>query len=239
MALIIAACGQKGGSGKSLCARALSAELARKKKSVVVIDLDVAQRTVSEWAEARASNKITPEIRVEVVDPDEDADFRIPELSKGFDYVICDAPGWSDALTLSLAGWADLIVLPSEPSVDDLRPTIRLFHELVGAGIDQERIVIVLNRKRNDGEVDFARKYLEQADIADALLPKVIPDQPIYRKGGNVGQAATEVSSSGPQESARAVADAILKLLGGLKKRTKPRQTEEPARFTLKDGESW
>jgi chromosome partitioning protein len=239
MALIIEACGQKGGSGKSLCARALSAELARKKKSVVVIDLDVDQRTVSEWAEARVANKIAPEIRVEIVNPDDDADFRIPELGKDFDYIICDAPGWSDALTLSLSSWADLIVLPSEPSVDDLRPTIRLYHELVGAGIEVGRIVVVLNRIHNDTEVKFARKYLEQAGIVDAVLPKEIPDQPIYRKGGNVGQAATEVSSEGPRESARAVTDAILKVLAGLKRRAKPRLTEEPARFTLKEGESW
>jgi chromosome partitioning protein len=239
MALIIAACGQKGGSGKSLCARMLSAELARKRKSVVVIDLDVDQRTVSEWAEARVANKIAPEIRVETVNPEDDADFRIPELGKGVDYVICDAPGWSDALTLSLSSWADLLVLPSEPSVDDLRPTIRLFHELVGSGIEAARIVVVLNRTRTDTEIKFARNYLEQAGIAEAMLSKEIPDQPIYRKGSNVGQAATEVSSSGPQENARAVTDAILKVLGSLKKRSKPRYSEEPARFTLKEGESW
>ena len=238
MALVIATCGQKGGSGKSQTARALSAELARKKKSVVVADLDVDQRTVSEWAQARASNKISPEIRVEVVDPDEDADFRIPELSRGVDYVVCDAPGWSDALTLSLAGWADLIVLPSEPSVDDLRPTIRLYHELVGAGIEKQRILIVLNRVRTDLEVKFARDYLRQAGEITALAA-TIPDMPIYRKGSNVGQAMTEVSSSEPQRKAREVTDAIMKVLGGLKKRTKPRHSEEAARFTLKDGESW
>jgi chromosome partitioning protein len=237
MALIIATCGQKGGSGKSQTARALSAELARKKKSVVVIDLDVDQRTVAEWAEARSANKIMPEIRVEVVDPDEDSDFRIPELSKGIEYVICDAPGWSDALTVSLSSFADLIVLPSEPSVDDLRPTIRLFHELVGAGIDQERIVVVLNRWRTETELKFARDYLEKANIR--ALSAEIPDQPIYRKASNVGQAMTEVSSAGPQKHARDVTDAILKELAGLKKRGKPRHSEEPARFTLKDGESW
>lgn len=237
MALIIAACGQKGGSGKSLCVRALSAELLRKKKSVVVADLDIDQRTVSEWAEARAFNKITPEIRVEAIDPEDDTDFRIPELSEKVDYVICDAPGWSDELTLNLSGWADLIVLPCEPSADDLRPTIRLFHELISAGIESERIVVVLNRTRTDAEIKFARSYLEQAGIK--ALPVEIPDQPIYRKGGNVGQAMTEVSSSGPRDNARAVTDAILKILGGLKKRGKPRRSEEAARFSLKDGESW
>ena len=238
MAQIIATCGQKGGSGKSQCARALSAELARKKKSVVVIDLDVDQQTVSEWAKARAANKITPEIRVETIDPDEDDDFGIPDLSKGVDYLICDAPGWSDAQTLNLARYADLIVLPTEPSVDDLRPTIRLFHELVGAGVEPERIVIVLNRIRTETEIKFAREYLKGAHI-DALLKETIPDQPVYRKASNVGQAMTEVSHEGPQKSARDVTDAILKTLAGQKKRGKPRHSEEAARFTLKEGKSW
>ena len=158
--------------------------------------------------------------------------------ARGADYVICDAPGWSDAQTLNLARHADLIVLPSEPSVDDLRPTIRLFHELVGAGIESERIVIVLNRVRTDTEIKFASEYLKRADI-HALLKETIPDQAIYRKGSNVGQAITEVSHEGPRDSARDVTDAILKALGGQKKRSKPRHTEEAARFTLKDGESW
>jgi chromosome partitioning protein len=239
MALIIAACGQKGGSGKSQTIRALSAELARKKK-IVVIDLDTAQRTVSEWAEARATNKIEPAITVEVVDPDDDPDFRIPELSKGVDYVLCDAPGWSDALTLNLASWADLIVLPSEPSVDDLRPTIRLYFELVGAGIESERIVIVLNRKSTETEIKWAREYLKKAEVEDhSVLSVEIPDHAVYRKATNVGQAITEVSNSSAKESANAAVKAILKTLVGLKKRAKPRQTQEAARFTLKEGESW
>jgi cellulose biosynthesis protein BcsQ len=45
---IIACLSQKGGGGKSTLARALSVELTKQKKNVLLIDLDIQQKTSQE-----------------------------------------------------------------------------------------------------------------------------------------------------------------------------------------------
>jgi len=47
-AKIIAILSQKGGGGKSTLARALSVELTKQKKNVLLVDLDIQQKTSQE-----------------------------------------------------------------------------------------------------------------------------------------------------------------------------------------------
>lgn len=238
MAIVVACVGQKGGSGKSLIARTILAESTRLKRKSVLVDLDVGQHTADDWNKAREHNKLKPELSVEVIDPDEETDFRLPELSATFDLIILDAPGFSDDMTLRIAAVADLIVLPTAPSTDDLRPTMRLVHELTRAQIPNDRIVIVLNRIRTEAEAKFAESYLVQGGLA--AFPRSLPDQPIYRKAANGGQAPSEVSSPDPQEKARELVAALLGHVDDVVKRPKATtQKVKPKRFTLEDGEQW
>ena len=241
MATIIVFSGQKGGGGKSISARATGAELKRWSLQkgawrVVVVDLDVAQRTTLEWSEARIANGIKPDVDVVVVDADEEPDFRIPELSKTYHYIVVDAPGWSDEITTQLAAVADLTVLPSGPSIDDLRPTIRLFHELKNAGIPEQRITILLNRVDTPAEQELAEEYLKKAGIKP--LKAVIRNQVCYRSAVNVGQAITEVSPEGPRLAAR---KAVAEVFKALERAQKPssKHSKAPQRFVLKQGETW
>lgn len=231
MATIIACCGQKGGTGKSVIARALATELTRRRMATVLIDLDVGQRTATEWAQARAHNKIQPTVHVETVDTDEESDFRIPELSATADYIVCDAPGWSDEITLQLAQAADLIVLPSGTATDDMRPAIRLFHELIAAGINRNQILIVLNRAQTEAQVREAADYLTDLIIVHEALPY----QRAYERASSVGQSVTEVAG-GPGEKAKAIVDAIIKQAD---RSASTAQKTAPRRFELEDGESW
>jgi chromosome partitioning protein len=216
MPFVIATLGQKGGGGKSMVARLLAVELARQDLKVVVIDADAGQRTLVEWAEARTLNCLEPPIPVIVVDPEAEPDFRLAEVARdGTDYVIVDAPGWSDRMTVELGERADLCVIPTACSADDLRPTVRLFHELVADGVAGERIAIVLNRVRTAAEARFARDFLMEAGMTPNEAE--LPDQPTYRKGANGGQAASEVSHDGPRRDAQAVAAELIaraKMLG-------------------------
>ena len=237
MAIVIACIGQKGGSGKSIIARALVAEATRKKRTAALADLDVGQHTSADWNAARVANKLEPALSVEIVDPDEEHDLRVPELARKAAVVVLDAPGLSDDVTVRVATAADLIVIPAAPSTDDLRPAMRLCHELAQCGIAPERIIIVLNRIRTDAEEKFARGYLEGGKLG--ALKDALADQPIYRKAGNVGNAITEVSSEGPRENARAVAAVLLAMAEKLSKVAKAKPLEKPKRFVLEEGESW
>ena len=145
MAWVISFAGQKGGTGKSMLAQAFAVDAAKRGTSVLLADLDIAQRTSFEWSQARERNGTEPRIKVAVIDAESSGDFGVTDAGER-DLLGIDAPGWSDEKTLMLAGFSDIMVLPTGASVADLRPTIRLMHELVGGGIGKDRIVTALCR---------------------------------------------------------------------------------------------
>src|SRR5262249_3709523 len=82
------------------------------------------------------------------------------------------------------------IVQPSGAGVDDLRPAVLLFHELVEASIPKQRLVIALCRILSQTEEDAARAYVMKAGYD--VLPGCIPEKTAYREAHNRGQAVTE-----------------------------------------------
>lgn len=224
MAWVISFAGQKGGTGKSILSQSFSVEAARTGKSVVLADLDVAQRTSFEWSEARARNGFEPRVKVLVVDPDRYGDFGVRQASGGADILVIDAPGWSDEKTLMLAGFSDIMVLPTGASVADLRPTIRLMHELSAAGVAKDRIVSALCRVGGASEIKFAKSYLKEAGFE--CLDTVLREMTSYRAIQNQGRAASEADGNLGAE-AREVVGAIMKVL----EREKRRRTAKPERF--------
>src|SRR6185503_12401867 len=104
--------------------------------------------------------------------------------------LIIDAPAGANRGTLEIAQAATLIVQPSGASIDDLRPAVLLFHELVQAGIPRQRLVVALCRILSDAEHDVARAYVTKAGYD--VLPGYIPERTAYREAHNRGQAVTE-----------------------------------------------
>ncbi len=240
MATIFGSIGQKGGVAKSTLVRALGAELARRKKEIVLIDLDIGQHTVADWVQARRANELSPELRVELVDPLLEPDFRLAELAEEFEFIVVDAPGFSDENSLQLAAQATVVLLPTGTSTDEMRPTIRLFHELVKSGIDRGRILIVLTRVGSDADEKRARDYFKQADLTPAK--NVLTHQQIYKNAMDVGQAVTEVSSEGLRNKARELVAEIIKHGETVQKAApvaKKDAAEKPKRFVIKEGETW
>lgn len=232
IAKVIAFAGQKGGTGKSLFAQSFAVEAASKSRVVVLVDLDIDQQTSFEWAQARLLNKHRPKICAALLDPATHPDFGLGAARQGFDLLVVDAPGWSDERTLRLASLADLMILPATPSVADLRPTIRLVHELKTKGIAGGRIMIVLNQVRADSEVDFATAYLQDAGLTP--LPESLRALLSYRSLQNVGRGITEAGTAAVKKEAKAVMGAVNKIL----QETAAPQIEErfkfePEKFTL------
>ena len=199
MALVISAASQKGGVGKSIIAEALAVDAARRGEKVLLADLDIAQRTSYEWGEARARNGTEPRVKVVVIDPDRFGDFGVRQASGTCEVLVIDAPGWSDEKTLALASFSDVMVLPTGASVADLRPTIRLMHELVAGGIAKERIVTALCRVESPSEIDFARNYLKEAGVT--ALKGVLRDMPTFRTLQNEGKAVIEAGGKLKEEA--------------------------------------
>ncbi|ATR21536.1 Chromosome partitioning protein parA [Roseomonas mucosa] len=205
--LVVGCVSQKGGVAKSSLARLLARELAAQGRSVLLADLDVLQATSVEWARRRAASGRKPVVRAECFDGLEPA-LRAARRDLA-DCLVLDARGFADAQTLELAHAADALLIPSGLAVDDLLPTVRLAHELLGQGIPAERIAIALCRAGDSAsEIEEAALYVREAGYH--CLPHAWPEKAGYRRAHDEGRAATEVTHASLRHKAEAFArDAV------------------------------
>src|SRR6516165_12825023 len=187
MPAVIAFVSQKGGVGKSTLARALAAVCSQAGLEVVLADLDPRQQTLIQWQKARTAQRVSPRLSVE---PFDNAAEAVIERAEACDLLILDTPGGVNDDTLSVARMAHLIVQPTGPSLDDLHPTVLLFHELVAVGIPKSSLVAALCRVLDDDEEAAARAYLEEAGYE--VLAGFIPENRAYRIAHNRGRSLSE-----------------------------------------------
>jgi len=191
MGAIIALVSQKGGVGKSALARTLARDAAAAGLSVKLADLDVQQGTCLDWSRDRNAAGIEPAVSVE--------SFRnaVAALATRdrVDLLILDGPARTSQATLEIAKVADVLVQPSGPSADDLRPVVRTWRELVAAGIPIVRLAVALNCVGSDAEEADARSFLERAGVE--ALPHALPERIAFRQALNTGRAMTETRYPG------------------------------------------
>jgi chromosome partitioning protein len=203
MGTVVAFVSQKGGVGKSTLARALAREAAAGGLSVKLADLDTQQGTSLDWQRARLAASIEPIVSVE---PFGNAAQAL-KAAASYDLLIIDGPARTSSATLEIARAAGLVVQPSGPSLDDLRPAVREFHALVKAGIPANRLTFALNRIGTDAEESDARAFLEEAGYL--VLAGYLPERPAYRRAQNGGHAVTETKFA----ALNARADALMQSL--------------------------
>jgi ATPases involved in chromosome partitioning len=160
MALKIGVLSQKGGVGKSTLVRALAVEYARNDWSVKIADMDLKQKTVTEWNCIRMSNDVSPSLAVEPF-------AKVREVLKHdpyFDLIIFDGAGQADAQTLAISQACDFIILPTGVTRDDLMPQVKLAHEFRKKGIGKDRIAFALSRVGTSrGEKEAAAEFINDA----------------------------------------------------------------------------
>ena len=194
MAVIVGLVSQKGGVGKSTLARALGAVVAHAGLKVRIADLDPKQHTLVEWQRTRGENRFAPNLDVR-------AYATVAQAVSGLandELLILDAPAGAGRRTQEIAKTADLIIQPTSGSLDDLRPAILFFHELVQADIPNERFAIALSRILSLAEDEAARSYIAKAGYE--VLAGAIPERAAYREAHNRGQALTEAKRR-PQDT--------------------------------------
>ena len=204
MPAVIAFVSQKGGVGKSTLARALAAVCAHAGLEVVLADLDPRQQTLVHWQQTRTAQKVSPRLSVEAFDDAAEASDRAADC----DLLILDTPGGVNEETLAVARMAHLIVQPTGPTLDDLHPTVLLFHELVDARIPKSHLVAALCRVLDDEEEAAARAYLEEAGYD--VLAGFIPESRAYRAAHNRGRSLTETNEHEFNDRADTLIEALL-----------------------------
>lgn len=204
MGAIIAIVSQKGGVGKSSLARSLAREAAAARLAVKLADLDTQQGTCLDWSRDRNALGIDPAVSVESYRNAAAALTVAPSV----DLLVVDGPARTSAGTLELARAADLVVQPSGPSADDLRPAIREFRALEREGVPKGRLIILLNCVGSDAEEADARAFVEEAGFE--ALPGALPDRVAYRIALNTGRSMTETTYSALNKRAAIMLQSII-----------------------------
>lgn len=196
----------KGGTGKSVLARAYAVEAARAGASVLIADLDDVQRTSKTWADHRTSNRLKPLIRSEIATP-----LTAYDMAGRADVLIVDAPGWTDRESLKMARWSTFCVIPSRANrMDDLSETVRLLYALKAQGIEDWRFGVALNALRTATAAEDdrdARAFLAEAGFE--ALPGFVRDMKAYEVALLEGKAITETPNKTLNDEAFALVNGI------------------------------
>lgn len=204
MVAVVSCLSQKGGVAKSGLTRLIAREYAAAGRRVLVGDLDTLQGTSTEWSDRRNSAAIFPTVPTQGFESVKKA----LKASASADLLVLDGRGFANHQTAEAAAASDAIMLPTGTSIDDLRPSIRLAHELIAAGIEHHRLIFALCRT-GDGarENDEATLYIRTAGYQ--CLPQVWPERAGYRQAHDEGRAATEARHPSLRAKAKTFAGAL------------------------------
>ena len=207
MSLIIAFVSQKGGVGKSTLARWLAYEASKSGLSVKLADLDTQQGTTTDWHRQRLDSGLDPVGSVETFGQASDA----LKIADDFDMLIIDGAPRASIATLDIAKYADLMILPSCASRDDLIPAIKLGRELEKRGVDRKAIAVALTRVTTKAEINDAKAFLSDSGIQ--VLNGCLYEKPAYRLAQNMGRSVTETRYKSLNQKADELFSSISSLL--------------------------
>ncbi|RAH95653.1 cobyrinic acid a,c-diamide synthase [Acuticoccus sediminis] len=180
---------QKGGTGKTTLAISLATEAVRSGLTAAIIDLDP-QVSACEWGDLRAGEAPividAQPARIEgVVERARDMDV---------DLLLVDTAGRTEQAALAAARVADLVLVPLQPSVVDLK-TIRATNDLINLAGDKKRAAVLTRVK------PFGNRHLETAAWLEGqgmpVCPATIGDRITFQDAYAQGQGANEIDPSG------------------------------------------
>jgi chromosome partitioning protein len=208
MSQVVGVVSQKGGVGKSTLSRLLAAAYSGSGWSVLIADLDTSQATSTDWVVRRNEAQVEPAVQAQ---PFRNVAQAL-KTSLPYDLVIFDGPPHSQAGTLEIAKASRAVFLPTGLALDDLRPGIRLAHELVEAGIPRDKIAFVLCRAGDRaGEIEEAREYIKVASYQ--AIKGAIPEKTAFRRASDEGRTLAEVSFPTLREKAEEVLDGMIQFI--------------------------
>ena len=208
MTEIIGVVNEKGGVGKSSVARLIAREYAAADWETKIADLDPGQGTSTEWKLRREENGILPDVAVE---PFRKVSQALKHIN-AYDLLVFDGPPKAKSLCIEIAQISKIVVLPTGLALDDLRPTIKLAHVLVDAGIPTEKLVFALCRVGDsDAEIAEARAYIEAANYV--ALTGTLPEKTSYRRASDLGRAFSEVNVKSLRLRAEEMAQNVIDLM--------------------------
>jgi chromosome partitioning protein len=206
----IAFVSQKGGSGKSTIASSLAVAAHEMKETVCVIDMDP-QGSLMTWARIRAAGDI------EVL---ASGAARLPALlasleRRGVTLALLDTPGAEGAASSAAMQAADLNIVPSRPSLFDLRASARMRAALEEIGGE---FVFLLNQCPSAEQTGRVQDGVEALEEMGKLISPLILARVDYEEAARRGSGVTELNpSSAAAEEMRGLWQSVERWLGHAK----------------------
>jgi septum site-determining protein MinD len=247
LAKIIVVTSGKGGVGKTTSSAAISTGLALRGHKTVVIDFDIGLRNLdiimgcerrvvydfvnvinneASLKQALIKDKRIPDLFILPASQTRDKDALskdgveriLNELSKDFEYIICDSPAGIEAGALLAMHFADEAVIVTNPEVSSVRDSDRILGILAsktkrvinGETPIKEHLLIT----RYDPERVERGEMLSVEDVKEILaipLIGIIPESKAVLKASNTG---TPVVMDDTSDAGLAYQDAIARFLG-------------------------
>lgn len=208
MTYIVGMVSQKGGVGKSTLARMMAREFVAGGLSTKIADLDTQQQTCTNWAGRRAENGIEPEIQVQSFATIKSA---LEEAAR-FDALILDGKPNASEQTIEIAKSANLVVIPTGQTIDDLHPGVVLAHSLRKKGIAPDKIAFAMFKTTgSERENAAARDYITEAGYL--VLDGEISVSTAYGSASDQGKAITETSFRSLNDRASKLAQSVIDLM--------------------------
>lgn len=206
MGYVVGVVSQKGGVGKSTLARAVATTYAMADWNVKVADLDVNQASSFSWLQRRLAREVEPVVAVETFGTVGQA----LKIADAYDLMVLDGAPHASQATVEIGKRADLVVLPSGLSLDDLEPTVLLANDLTtNHGVAAERIAIALVKTGDSSrELEEARAYL--AATSYHVLDSQVPEKTAFRRAQDGGLSVVECPYRGPREQADTLIQSLI-----------------------------
>lgn len=247
MAQVVVVTSGKGGVGKTTSSAAFATGLAQRGKKTVVIDFDVGLRNLDLimgverrvvfdivnviQGEAKLNQALIRDKRVDTLailpasqTRDKDALTKdgvatiIEELSKEYDYILCDSPAGIEKGALLALYFADQAIVVTNPEVSSVRDSDRILGVLQSRSKRAEEKKDPVKEHLLVTRFDPARvergEMLKLEDIQDILaipLLGVIPESESVLKASNTG---TPVILEAESNAGQAYKDAVSRFLG-------------------------
>lgn len=204
---VLTVAGQKGGSGKSNLVRNLAAHFALDGYRIGLVDADLIQQhcseffaerqkregrdlwvprtdlqgiTVSVWDRTEAEPPAASIVLAPQVDQDSIGDV-IQTLADNTDVVICDLQGSASVAMIHAIHNADLVLIPVQPSNDDLKSAHSTARHVIQAGKSARREIpyrIVISRASTGFRPEVERVL--EAALNDAGIPRI--QAPVFER---------------------------------------------------------
>lgn len=135
-----------------------------------------------------------------------------------FDALILDGKPNASEQTLEIAKAANLVVIPTGQTVDDLHPGVVLAHSLRKKGITPDKIAFAMFKTTgSERENTAAREYIHQAGYL--VLDGEVSVSTAYGSASDQGKAITETSFKTLNERASKLAQSVIDRMVELQER--------------------